>query len=126
MWEANQVTNEDGQMAQFTGALRKRALTWYMTYTERTPNAAKADIKKQFLSFFKTPDVKHLEAKKIKSTVQKLSKTVWDLDKRWKYLLSQINYVIDEKLLIQWFLISLSQKIQKHISQDTFKMYEYG
>ena len=36
-WEANQVTDEDRQMAQFAGALRKRALTWYMTFSERTP-----------------------------------------------------------------------------------------
>ena len=44
-WEANAVTSEDRQMAQFVGALQKRALTWYMTYTEKTPNATKAEIK---------------------------------------------------------------------------------
>ena len=44
-WEANQVTNEDRKMAQFAGALQKRELTWYMTYTERTPNATKTEIK---------------------------------------------------------------------------------
>ena len=42
-----------------------------MTYTEKTPNASKAEIKQQFLSFFKTPDAKHLAAKKLKTTVQK-------------------------------------------------------
>ena len=111
-------------MAQFTGALRKRELTWYMTFLERKPRATKAEIKAQFLSFFKTPDAKHLAAKKIKTTSQKEGETVCDYNKQWKYLLSQLYYVIDEKLLIQWFLVGLSQKIHQHISLETFKTYE--
>ena len=111
-------------MAQFIGALRKRALTWYMTFTERTPQASKAEIKAQFLSFFKTPDAKHLAAKKLKTTSQKLAKSVREYDKRWKDLLIQLDYVIDEQLLIQWFLAGLSQKIRQHISLETFKTYE--
>ena len=63
-WEANQVTDEDKKMAQFVGGLRKRALTWYMTFFERTLRATKAEVKAQFLSFFKTPDAKHMAAKK--------------------------------------------------------------
>ena len=78
---------EQRQMAQFIGALRKRALTWYMTYIERTPQASKADIKAQFLSLFKTPYVKHLAAKKLKTTSQKPAESVREYDKRWKDLL---------------------------------------
>ena len=111
-------------MGQFTGALWERALTWYMTYTERTLDASKAEFKQQFLSFFKTLDAKHLEAKKLKSTVHKPTETIWDYDKIWKYLLSQIDYVIDEQLLIQWFLAGLSQNIRRDISLETFKTYE--
>src|SRR5713226_8953312 len=111
-------------MAQFAGALRKRALTWYMKFTERQPRATKSEIKAQFLSFFKTPDAKHLAAKKLKTTQQKPGETVRDYDKRWKDLLSQLDYVIDEQLLIQWFLAGLSQKVRRHISLETFKSYE--
>ena len=82
-----------------------------MTYIERTPQASKEEIKAQFLSFFKTPDTKHLAAKNLKTTSQKPAESVREYDKRWKYLLSQLDYVIDEKLLIQWFLVGLSQKI---------------
>ena len=77
-------------MAQFVGALRKIALTWYMTYIERTPRASKANINAQFLSFFKTPDAKHLAEKKLKTTSQKSVESVSDYDKRWKDLLSQL------------------------------------
>ena len=98
-------------MAQFVGALRKQALTWYMTYTEKTPNATKEYIKQQFLSFFKTPDEKHVVAKKLKMTVRKPIETIQDYYKRFKNLLSQIDYNIDEQLLIQWFLAGISQKI---------------
>ena len=111
-------------MAQFAGALRKRDLTWYMTFSERHPRATKAEIKAQFLSFFKTPDAKHLAAKKLKTTSQKPGETVLDYDKRWKDLLSQLDYTIDKQLLIQWFLAGLSQKFRRHISLETFKSYE--
>ena len=96
-----------------------------MTFSKRTPRATKAEVKAQFLSFFKNPDVKHLAAKKLKTTSQNLRETVCDYDKHWKDLLSQLDYVIDEKLLIQWFLAGLSQKIRRHISLETFKTYEY-
>ena len=33
IWVANDVDNEDKQMHQFTAGLRKRALTWYMNFT---------------------------------------------------------------------------------------------
>ena len=99
-------------MAQFAGALKKRELTWYMTYIERTPQASKAGIKAQFLSFFKTPDAKHMAAKKLKTTSQKPAKNVREYDKHWKDLLIQLEYVIDEQLLIQWFLAGLSHKIR--------------
>ena len=78
----------------------------------------------QFLLFFKTPDAKHLAAKKLKTTSQKPIESVCNYDKCWKYLLSQLDYVIDEQLLIQWFIAGLSQKIQWNISLETFKTYE--
>ena len=84
----------------------------------------KAKIKAQFLSFFKTPDAKHLAAKKLKTTQQKPGETVRDYEKHWKDVLSQLDYVIDEQLLIQWFLAGLSQKFRWHISLETFKTYE--
>ena len=82
-------------MAQFAGALRKRTLTWYMTYIERTPQASKAEIKAQLLSFFKNLDAKHLKAKKLKTTSQNPIDSVGEYDKRCKDLLSQLDYVID-------------------------------
>ena len=72
---------------------------WYMTFTERTPQASKAKIKAQFLSFF-TPDAKHLAVKKLKTTSQKPAESIREYDKRWKDLLSQLDYVIDEQILI--------------------------
>ena len=67
-----------------------------MTFLKRKPRATKAKIKAQFLSFFKTPNAKHLVAKKLKTTQQNPGETVRDYDKHWKDLLSQLDYVIDE------------------------------
>ena len=41
-----------------------------------------------------------------------------------KKVLNQLDYVIDDQLLIQWFLAGLSQKIRRHIILETFKTYE--
>ena len=95
-----------------------------MKFSERQPKATKAKIKAQFLSFFKTPNAKHLAAKKLKTTSQKPGETVCDYDKQWKDLLSQLDYVIDEQLLIQWFLRGLSQKVHRQISLEIFKSYK--
>ena len=95
-----------------------------LTYIKRTPKASKADIKAQFLYFFKTPDAKHLVAKKLKTTSQKPTQFVQEYDKQRKDLLSQLDYLINEQLLIQWFLVGLSQKIRRNISLETFKTYE--
>ena len=58
--------------------------------------------------------------------MQKLAESVREYDKHWKELLSQLDYVINEQLLIQWFLAGLSQKIRRHIILETFKTYEYA
>ena len=76
------------------------------------------------MSFFKTLDAKHLAAKKLKTTSQKPAESVQEYDKHCKFLLSQLDYVIDEQILIQWFLAGLSQKIWWHISLEKFKTYE--
>ena len=76
------------------------------------------------MSFFKTLDAKHLAAKNLKTTSQKPAESVWEYDKRRKDLLIQLDYVINEQLLIQWFLAGLSQKIHRHIILETFKTYE--
>ena len=73
----------------------------------KTLNATKAEIKQHFLSFFKTLDAKHLAVKKLKMTVQKPIEDVQEYDKRLKYLLNQLDYNIDEQLLIQWFVAGI-------------------
>ena len=64
----------------------------------------------KFLSFFETPNVKHMAAKKLKMTVQKLTETVQEYDKGLKYLLSKLDYKIDEQLLIQWFVVGIYRR----------------
>ena len=48
-----------------------------------------------------------MAGKKLKTTVHKPTETVWDYDKRCKDLLSQLDYNIDEQILIQWFITGL-------------------
>jgi hypothetical protein len=52
MWDAANMTDDDKKIAEFVGALRKRALTWYMNFTENQARS-KDDIKSKFLAFFK-------------------------------------------------------------------------
>ena len=64
MWDATDVTDEDKQITQFAGTLRKIALTLYMNFMENQ-NRSKAKIKASVLAFFKTEDVAHLAAQKL-------------------------------------------------------------
>lgn len=59
MWDAANVNDGDKKIAQFVGALRKRALTWYMNFIENQAKS-KDDIKSNFIAFFKTKEVTHL------------------------------------------------------------------
>jgi hypothetical protein len=78
----------------------------------------KNEIKLNFLSFFKTQDISHLATQKLKEIKQNPGETIHEYDKRFKYLLSQILYEIDEKLLVQWYatrLLSPNLGITKEI-----------
>ena len=61
MWDAADVTDDDKKITQFAGVLRKRALTWYINFAENQTRS-KADIKANFLAFFKIENVTHLIA----------------------------------------------------------------
>jgi len=43
IWDATDITNKAKQLAQFVGALRRRALTWFMNFTENR-SKSKSDI----------------------------------------------------------------------------------
>lgn len=69
MWDVGDVTGDNKKITQFAGALKKRALTWYMNFTEN--QARKVDeIKTNFLAFFKIEDVAHLATQKLKDIKQ--------------------------------------------------------
>ena len=89
MWDATNVTDDEKKIAQFASALRKRALTWYMNFTENQARS-KDEIKTNFLAFFKKKDVAHLAAQKLKDIKKVPGETICEYDKRFKYLLGQI------------------------------------
>ena len=99
MWDTTDVTDENRQIAQFAGALRKRALTWHMNFME-SQNRSKAEIKANFLAFFKMEDIAHLASQKLKDIKQRPGESVREYDKRFKDLLSQIPANIDANLLV--------------------------
>ena len=73
--------------------MRKRALTWYMNFTENQTRS-KADIKANFLAFFKTKDITHLAAQNPKDIKQVPGKYVQEYDKIFKDLLSQSRRIL--------------------------------
>ena len=111
MWDAADVMDEDKQIAQFAGTLRKGVLTWYMNFTE-SQNRSKAEIEASFLAFFKTKDVAHLAAQKLKDIKQRPRELIREYDKRFKDLLSQILTIIDANLLVQWYAVGLLRHVR--------------
>ena len=123
MWDAADITDEDKQITQFTGALRKRALTWYKNFIE-SQNRSKAETKASFLTFLKMEDVAHLAAQKLKDIKQRPGKSVREYDKRFKDLLSQILEIIDANLLVQWYVASLLHHVRAPLRMHDFKSLE--
>jgi hypothetical protein len=81
-WDSLDITYEYKQMEQFIRALRKRYLTYFMNFT-KNPKTMKAKIKNNFLSFFKTQDIKHLAAKKLKEIKKRPFIYVREYEKRF-------------------------------------------
>ena len=75
-------------------------------------NRSKAEIKASFLAFFKTKDVTHLAAQKLKDIKQRPVESFREYDKRFKDLLSQIPTNIDANLLVQWYVAGLLHHVR--------------
>ena len=123
MWDASDVTDDDKKIAQFVGALRKRALTQYMNFIQNQERT-KDEIKTNFLDFFKTEYVAHLARQKLKDINQIPRETVWECDKRFKDLLSQIPYNIDSNLLVQWYVAGLLHHVRAPLRMHDIKTLE--
>ena len=75
-------------------------------------NISKAEIKANFLAFFKMEDVTHLATQKLKDIKQKPGESVREYDKRFKDLLRQIPAIIDANLLVQWYVVGLLHHVR--------------
>jgi uncharacterized membrane protein YjdF len=71
-----------------------------------------------------TQDISHLAAQKLKEIKQNLGETIHEYDKIFKYILSQIPYVIEEKLLVQWYVVGLLQNIRVPLCMYDIHMCE--
>ena len=67
----------------------------------------KGQIHAEFLAFFKTQEGSHLAVQKLKEIKQKHGESIRAYDRRLKDTLSLIPYVIEERLMVQWFVAGL-------------------
>ena len=84
----------------------------------------KDEIKTNFLAFFKTKDVAHLATQKLKDIKQIPREIVWEYDKRFKYLFSQILYNIDSNLLVKWYIAGLLHHVRDPLRMHDIKTLE--
>ena len=85
---------------------------------------SKDEIKTNFLAFFKTKDVAHLAAQKLKDIKQVPRETVREYDKIFKDQLSQISYNIDSNLLVQWYVAGLLHHVRDPLRMHDVKSLE--
>ena len=123
MWDATNVTNDDKKIAKFVGALRKRALTFYMNFIENKERT-KHEIKKNFLAFFKIEYFTQIVAQKLKDIKEITREIVREYDKRFKDLLSQLSYNIDSNLLVQWYVAGLLHHVRDPLRMHDIKTLE--
>ena len=81
-------------------------------------------IRQNFLTFFKTQDVKHLATQKLKERRKMLRELVREYDERFKDLLIHILYRIEEQLQVQWFVAGLLQNIRASLIMHEITTYE--
>ena len=81
----------------------------------------KDEIKRNFLAFFKTEDVAHLAAQKLKDIKKIPRETVREYDKIFKDLLSQIPYNIDANILVQWYVVGLLHHVRAPLRMHDIK-----
>ena len=74
--------------------------------------------------FFKREDIAHLAAHKLKDIKQVPGKSVWEYDKRFKDLLSQIPNNIDVNLLVQWYVVGLLHHVRAPLRMHDIKSLE--
>ena len=94
-----------------------------MNFTENQ-ESTKDEIKTNFLAFFKTEDVTHLVAQKLKYIKQVPRETIQEYNQRFKDLLSQIPYNIDANLLVQWHVAGLVHHVRAPLIMHDIKTLE--
>ena len=109
-------------MHQFAASLQKRALTWYMNFTNNHIQT-KGHIKAEFMAFFKTQEGSHLAAQKLKDIKQKHGESIRMYDRWLKDIVSMIPYVIEERLLVQWFVARLLPQNRSQLWAFEFTTY---
>ena len=83
----------------------------------------KAQIHAEFLAFFRTQEGSHLTAQKLKDIKQKHGESIRAYDRRLKDTLSLIPYVIEERLLVQWFVAGLLPQNRSQLRAFEFATY---
>ena len=83
----------------------------------------KGQIQAEFLAFFKTQEGLHLAAQKLKDIKQKHGESIRAYDRRLKDTLSLIPYVIEERLLVQWFVAGLLPENKSQLRAFEFTTY---
>ena len=75
------------------------------------------------MAFFKTHEGSHLAAQKLKDVKKKHGESIRAYDRRLKDTLSLIPYVIEERLLVQWFFAGLLPHNRSQLRAFEFTTY---
>ena len=84
----------------------------------------KDEIKSNFLAFFKTEDVTHLAAQKVKDMKHVPGEIIREYNKRIKDLLSHIPYNIDANILVQWYVGGFLHHVRAPLRMHDIKTLE--
>ena len=122
MWEVTDMTNNDKKIAQFVGALKKKALTWYMNFIQNHPR--KNDETRMFYPSSKMKMWHISLLNKLKEIKQTPRETIQEYNKRFKDLLNQIPYTIDVNLLVQSYVTGLQHHVRSPLIMHEIKTLE--
>lgn len=115
IWIAEQIQDQDAQIAQLATAFRDRVSVWYMKFHTRVPIGhvrTLAEINTTLILEFKKPKSQSQCITKLKEIKKNPNESMWDFDKIFKTQMDHLTFQIMSQQRKEWFIVTIFPHIR--------------
>jgi hypothetical protein len=124
IWEEKKITDEDTKLVQLSIMLIDRELDWYMILPVKNPLGTTrmiADVKKLLINEFQKLSSEDQYMNEMIEIRKKPGESVWEIDKRFKWLKGKLKYVMTDMQHRHLFVNSLLPHLKYPLRQQKFQ-----